>query len=147
MGNLLGAGMPNTARKSGWLCVAIGGTFMFVCACIILGEVVVLKNTGLVVLKNSCRAQAAECPAGPCMANVPLIHIGVDRSMHYLPSVQEGLHASVAAGTLAAGTRNSVGYIFVNDSAVAAVIASVAVPAALFQVRKRHHEGFCEEFC
>ncbi|KAL6751937.1 mate-domain-containing protein, partial [Haematococcus lacustris] len=36
VGNLLGQGMPRTARLSGWLCVAIGGSFMATCAVAIL---------------------------------------------------------------------------------------------------------------
>ncbi|KAJ9505927.1 hypothetical protein QJQ45_017040, partial [Haematococcus lacustris] len=36
VGNLLGLGMPRTARLSGWLCVAIGGSFMATCAVAIL---------------------------------------------------------------------------------------------------------------
>ncbi len=36
VGNLLGLHMPRTARKSGWLAVAIGGTFMAVCAVVLL---------------------------------------------------------------------------------------------------------------
>lgn len=37
IGNLLGEGFPLTARKSGWLCVALGGIFMSVCAVVIIG--------------------------------------------------------------------------------------------------------------
>ncbi len=35
VGNLLGEGLHRTARKAGWLCVAIGGAFMAVCALLI----------------------------------------------------------------------------------------------------------------
>lgn len=36
VGNLLGEAMPRTAKKAGWLSVAIGGTFMAICAVVIL---------------------------------------------------------------------------------------------------------------
>jgi len=36
VGNLLGSGQPYVARLSAWLCVAVGGLFMAVFACIIM---------------------------------------------------------------------------------------------------------------
>lgn len=36
VGNLLGAGMPNTARKSGQIAITIGGSFMAVIAAVML---------------------------------------------------------------------------------------------------------------
>lgn len=37
VGNLLGEGLPRTARTAGWLTTGLGGGFMAVCAAIILG--------------------------------------------------------------------------------------------------------------